>query len=225
VAAWLDDAAAPVDAGVRERLAAAVAALRGAGVEVDESARPAFALAQAIDVYRRLMLPITAAVMRDAEFAAVCKQADAGEPDPREETGRFLRDLGLRHRDWLLLHEERERLRALWADFFRRFDVLLCPIAPVPAPRHDHAEPIWLRRLEVDGGLRPYTDLFAWPGLVGVAWLPASAVPVGRTRQGLPVGIQVVGPFLEDRTPLAFAAHLEALLGGFEAPAGVRELR
>jgi amidase len=225
VAAWLDDPAAPVDGAVRERLEAAIEALRREGVEVDEAARPGFALAHAIEVYRGLMIPITAAVMRDAEFAAAVKQADASDPAPRDELTRFLRAVGLRHRDWLLLHEKRERLRGLWADFFRRFDVLLCPAAPVCAPRHDHSEPMVLRRLEVNGAARPYTDLLAWTGFVGVCLLPASVAPVGRTREGLPVGMQIVGPFLEDRTPLAFASRLEALLGGFEPPAGLPELR
>jgi amidase len=225
VAAWLDDPACPVDSALGERLAAAVAALRGAGVAVDEGARPGFALAHAVEVYRGLMIPITAGVMRDADFAAAAKQADAADPGSREELTRFLRALGVRHRDWLLLHEERERLRALWADFFRRFDVLLCPVTPVPPLRHDHGEPMVLRKLEVDGATRPYTDLLAWPGFVGACLLPATVAPVGRTRDGLPVGIQIVGPFLEDRTPLAFASQLEALLGGFEPPAGLLKLR
>ena len=137
---------------------------------------------------------------------------------------RFLREIGLRHREWILAHEERERERASWADFFQRFDVLLCPVAPVPAVRHDHREPMLLRTVEINGGARPYTDLLVWPGVIGVAHLPASVAPVGRTRDGLPVGIQIVAPYLEDRTALAFAASLEALLGGFEAPAGLSKL-
>jgi amidase len=224
VAAWLDDPACPVDPSVGERLAAAVAALRGAGVAVDEGARPGFTLDHAVEVYRSLMIPITAAVMQEAQFTAVARHADGADPAARDEMTRFLRAVGLRHRDWLLRHEERERLRALWADFFRRFDVLLCPVAPVPAPRHDHSEPMVLRKLETSGSPRPYTDMLAWPGLVGVSLLPATVAPVGRTRSGLPVGIQIVGPFLEDRTPLAFAAQLEALLGGFEPPAGLAKL-
>ena len=107
---------------------------------------------------------------------------------------RFLREIGLRHREWILAHEERERERASWADFFQRFDVLLCPVAPVPAVRHDHREPMLLRTVEINGGARPYTDLLVWPGVIGVAHLPASVAPVGRTRDGLPVGIQIVAP-------------------------------
>jgi amidase len=224
VAAWLEDPDAQVDSAVRERLEAAVAALRGAGVKVDEQARPGFSLGPAVDLYRRLMIPITAAVLGDASFQAILKQSDAIGPEERGEMAKDLRSIGLRHRDWLLLHEERERLRALWADFFRRFDVLLCPMAPVAAIRHDHSHPLHLRRIQINGADRPYTDLYTWPGLVGVAHLPASVAPVGRTREGLPVGIQIVGPYLEDRTPIAFAAGLEALLGGFEPPAGPPKL-
>jgi amidase len=217
VAAWLDDPAFPVDSAVRERLEAAVAALGRAGVAVDERARPGFELEHAVGLYRRLMVPISAAVMADAEFAALVKHAESA-PDANDEMTLFLRGIALRHRDWLLLHDERERLRAQWAAFFERFDVLLCPITPVTAIRHDHAEPMVLRRLTVDGASLPYTNLLAWPGFVGVAHLPATVAPVGRARDGLPVGIQIVAPYLEDRTSLAFAAHLEELLGGFEAP-------
>jgi amidase len=58
----------------------------------------------------------------------------------------------------------------------------------------------------------------AWTGLVGVAYLPATAVTVGRTRAGLPVGMQVVGPYLEDRTALFVAERLAELTGGFVPP-------
>jgi amidase len=54
-----------------------------------------------------------------------------------------------------------------------------------------------------------------------VAYLPATAVPVGRTSAGLPVGVQVVGPYLEDRTTLAAARCIEEVLGGFVVPPGL----
>jgi amidase len=175
-------------------------------------------------VYLRMMVPITAAVMRDADVAAITAAADRLAPDADDAMSRLLRPIALRHRDWILTHEQRERLRAAWAAFFERYDVLLCPIAPVAAVRHDHSEPMSARTVEVDGRARPYTDLLVWPGAVGVAHLPSSAAPVGRTRDGLPVGVQVVANWLEDRSALAFAAHLERLLGGFEPPAGLSKL-
>jgi amidase len=59
-----------------------------------------------------------------------------------------------------------------------------------------------------------------WPGLITLALLPSTVIPVGRTAGGLPVGVQIVGPYLEDRTTLAFAAEAERELGGFVPPPG-----
>jgi len=73
----------------------------------------------------------------------------------------------------------------------------------------------------VGGVERPYTDLMAWVSLATLTHLPATVVPVGFTASGLPVGIQIVGPHLEDRTTLAVARLLEELLGGFVPPPGV----
>ena len=111
----------------------------------------------------------------------------------------------LRHRDWLSANERREQLRARMSDYFRDVDALLMPVAVVPAIPHDHSEPFLERRIPLTDGSRSYLDLFGWVGLPTVAYLPATAVPVGRTVDGLPVGVQIVGPYLEDRTTLAVA--------------------
>jgi len=126
----------------------------------------------------------------------------------------------LLHRDWLSANEKRERLRARVADFFREVDALLMPVAVVSAIAHDHDKPLARRKIHTDGGTRPYLDMFGWVGLATVAYLPATVVPVGRTPSGLPVGIQIVGPYLEDRTTLAAARCVEELLGGFVPPPG-----
>jgi amidase len=106
------------------------------------------------------------------------------------------------------------------SDYFRDVDALLMPVAVVPAIPHDHSEPFIERRIALADGSRSYLDLFGWVGLATVAYLPATAVPVGRTAHGLPVGAQIVGPYLEDRTTLAVARVIEELLGGFVAPPG-----
>jgi amidase len=126
-----------------------------------------------------------------------------------------------RHRAWLSADERREQLRARMADFFRDVDALLMPVAVVPAIPHDHSEPLAGRTIRTDSGSRPYLDMFGWMGLATVAYLPATVVPIGRTPSGLPVGIQIVGPYLEDRTTLAVARCIEELLGGFTPPPGV----
>jgi amidase len=127
----------------------------------------------------------------------------------------------LLHRDWLSANERREQLRAAMADFFRDVDALLMPVAVVPAFLHDHSEPLASREIRTGDGSRPYLDMFGWVGLATVAYLPATVVPVGRTPAGLPVGIQIVGPYLEDRTTLAAARCIEQLLGGYIPPPGV----
>jgi amidase len=126
----------------------------------------------------------------------------------------------LLHRNWLSANEKREQLRAQIAGYFRDVDALLMPVAVVPAIPHDHTAPLAGREIRTDGGTRPYLDMFGWVGLATIAYLPATVVPVGSTSQGLPVGIQIVGPYLEDRTTLAVARCIEKLLGGFVPPPG-----
>jgi amidase len=60
----------------------------------------------------------------------------------------------------------------------------------------------------------------SWAGVVGMALLPATVAPVGHTAGGLPIGIQIVGPYLEDRTTIAFAAHLGEIGRSFSPPPG-----
>ena len=124
------------------------------------------------------------------------------------------------HRNWLSVNEKREQLRIRIAEFFRDNDALLMPVAVVPAIPHTHDQPLARREIRTTGGSRSYLDMFGWAGLATVAYLPATTVPVGRTQTGLPVGIQIVGPYLEDRTTLAVARCLEELLGGFVPPPG-----
>jgi amidase len=95
------------------------------------------------------------------------------------------------------------------------------PVSPRAAIRHDHSEPMTRRVIEVDGAPRSYLDQMAWMGFVGIVYLPSTVVPVGLTAdESLPVGMQVVGPFLEDRTCLAVARILEEATGGFRRPPG-----
>jgi len=63
-----------------------------------------------------------------------------------------------------------------------------------------------------------HRDCFAWVGMVGVAYLPATVVPAGLSSKGVPVGLQVVGPYLEDRSAIALASILGQLTGGYLPP-------
>lgn len=218
VAAWLDDPAFPVDARVAARLAGVVEALRRAGGAVDEDARPDFTLTDCLHVFQRLVFPILAAGFPPAAFERFVSLAQSLPPDAADPYSRFVLCATARHRDWLEANEARERLRAKLADFFRRYDVLLCPITTVPAIPHDHSDPMTSRTIEVNGERRPYFELFAWISIASATQVPAVAAPAGLGPDGLPVGVQIVGPWLEDRTPIDFARRLAELVGGFVPP-------
>jgi amidase len=215
VAAWLNDPAFPVDSAVLNVLQASVDTLRKAGVTIDE-VHPEFQLADAHRLYRSL-LDASMAVGAPPKLLAQLEAAAAGS-DPNSLETIFARNALARHSDWLIAHELRARLRATLARFFCDYDVLLCPVAPVTAFEHDHREPQTTRTLRVDGQNRSYMDMMGWACVATAAWHPATSMPAGRSAGGLPVGLQVIGPYLEDRTPIDFAARASEIIGGFAPP-------
>ncbi len=219
LALWLDDPAYPVDAEVATVLAAAADALRAGGARVVD-VPPAVDMPDVLRLYQQFLYPILLSTTGKRSFDKLAKLADslpADDDGPLARTARFATQ---RFRDWVFANENREQLRALMAEFFADVDALVMPVAMVAAIPHDHSEPFTERVIAVDGGVRPYTDLMAWIALATVAHLPATVVPVGLTASGLPVGLQIVGPYLADRTTLAVGRLVEDLLGGFTAPPG-----
>ncbi|MFV8835565.1 amidase [Aquisalimonas sp.] len=221
VAAWLDDPGCPVDAEVVALLEALVERLRGEGTKVDTMARPAgIDLARSHDTYYQLLTGTMSGGLPEKVFSSMLAQADGAGPDDAGYPARFARGATQRHAQWLRTNEKRLHMRAAWQAFFGSFDVMLAPAIHTPPFAHDHGQPMAERRLPINGVDRPYMDVLTWAGLAGVVHLPSTVVPVARTRAGLPVGVQIIGPYLEDATSLAFARFVEAVTGGFEAPPG-----
>ena len=111
--------------------------------------------------------------------------------------------------EWLLLQDRRMRLQQDWRRLFESFDVIIAPVFGTAAFEH-LAAPDWEHTmLTIDGEPSLYRDQLAWSGLVTVAGLPSTVMPAGKTARGLPLGLQIVGPMYEDRTPLAVARWLE----------------
>jgi amidase len=218
VATWFDDPFVPIARDTRARLDAAAAALAGAGAEVT-AVDPPVGLAELARSWERLVLPLVAARLSEDDFAAFCAAADAGPVAGDEDPGvRALRAMVARHRHWASAHEARHRHRRRFAELFRDHDVLLAPVMPTAAYPHDTEVDIPLRTVDVDGEARSYLEGMYWCGGIGTLLLPVAVPPVGRTPEGLPVGVQVVAPHLHDRTAVAVAGHLEQLLGGFVPP-------
>lgn len=220
VAVWLENDYFPVDRAVLQVLDAAVTTLEDAGANVNRSARPNFDAKDAYDNYVQLLIGAVSPGRSDDEV----KMLQAMGPDLSDADGSYASIVAVNliqtHRDWLLRHEYRERLRARWYEFFREYDVLLCPASAVPAFPHNIAEDMTVREVLINGTPQPYLDLVFWSGITCNCYLPAVSAPAGRTAEGLPVGIQIVGPYLEDRTAIAFAEQFEAVVGGFQPPPG-----
>jgi amidase len=121
------------------------------------------------------------------------------------------------HADWLALDARRQGFRDQWAAFFQRYDFLLCPVCSTPPFPHDQ-RPRLEREYMINGERRPNEDYIAWPGLIGVSYLPSTSTPLGPNRNGLPVGVQVVGPHLSDRRTIEFSGLVAGLMGGFLKP-------
>jgi amidase len=132
-----------------------------------------------------------------------------------------VRGTAMSHRDWIHADRRRFAFAAQWQRVFDEYDVVVCPAASSVAFAHD-ARPFDRRLLAIESGGQSTEmryDLLpmwaAWPTPTGQ---PVTTIPIGRDPAGLPIGAQIIGPRLEDRTPIAFATLIEPLTGGFTPP-------
>lgn len=219
VAVWRESTLSAVDDAVLECFDAAVSAIVRAGAHVDHAARPQFDPREAHRTYMALLRAATSARMPDRFFAAqkaIVEDIPAHDRSHRAETAR---GATLYHREWLALREHQAQVRQAWAAFFEDFDLVLAPVAATPAFSHDQNPDRDSRKMQVNGTSVAYTDQLFWAGLATLARLPATAAPIGFV-QGLPVGLQIIGPAGEDTTTIAFAELLAAEIGGFMPPPG-----
>ncbi|MEV0070282.1 MULTISPECIES: amidase [unclassified Amycolatopsis] len=175
-------------------------------------------LAEAATLYMQLLISGSVARFPLDGYEQLQARAAGLSPDDRSLDAVRLRAMVFSHRDWLEANNRRELHRHAWRQLFAEFDAVVCPITPTPAFPHDHDPNPLERRLDIDGVEYPYFDQLVWAGLATMPGLPATAIPAGRSPEGLPVGVQLIGPMFEDRTPLQLADLLEREIGGFQAP-------
>jgi amidase len=184
---------------------------------VTEDARPV-ASTEAHEVYLHLLRAATGAKFDDLTYAELQRRAAGVDPRATDYESRMLRGSTLSHRGWTQFDDRRQRLRDQWAAFFERHDLLICPVATTPAFEHCQKGERWERMIDVNGRPQPTTTALFWAGYPGVVGLPATAVPLGLTPAGLPVGAQIVGPAYADPMCLRFARWLEAEYCAFVPP-------
>ena len=219
VAVWSDDEMCPVDVEVRARVEAAADACRSAGAKVDDQARPAFSSKHSHETYQNLLQATMAARMPDEDFESLKRYVESLDPADQSATAKVLRAQVSSFKEWRFHNELRDHLRWNWHEFFSDYDVLLTPMMPTAAFPHDHRD-FGDRTLLVNNEERPYFEQVFWAGLSGVAYLPSTVIPSGLNGDGLPIGVQIIGPEYGDLTTIGVARELEALGFKFTPPPG-----
>jgi len=215
LAVWLADPAFPSAPDMEKVLRNAITSLREAGARVDD-AHPELSLP---DVHRDFLTLLISGLGPAIPYQRPISRSPAGIPGD-STLARIVRAARLDHAGWLRVNDRRQAYRQRWQAFFERYDALLCPVAPTAAPFHHNGNGTRtaLSRVDIADHRRPYLDQTVWAGLVGLAYLPSTVAPAGFSDSGLPVGMQIVGPYLEDRTTIDVARRLADILGGFSLP-------
>ncbi len=169
--------------------------------------------------YARLLSSVFGADIHDSVYARLQDVAKSIPSTDLSLQSERVRGVVLSHRDWIKADRARASLAQRWRELFRECDVVLCPTMPTTAFPHDHSEAS-TRRIAIDDKDVSYGNQIMWAGVATATGLPATAMPIGLSEGGLPIGMQIIGPYLEDRTPLAFAALTEREFGGFLPPPG-----
>jgi amidase len=191
--------------------------LAKSGVKITKASPVLPDLARVGRVYTQLLMAVFGADLPDDAYARRQSAAAGLPPDAVSLAALRLRGSVMSHREWVRIDRIRTGLADRWRQLFRDWDVVLCPVMPTPAFAHDHSD-MNARRISIDGVEVPYVDQTMWVSLATLAGLPATAMPIARSDDGLPIGMQIIGPHLEDRTTMAFAELVEREFGGFVAP-------
>ena len=187
-----------VDADVLAACEAAVRHLEGQGAHVDTVEEDFATLEDAF-------LVVLQAGLAARVGPHMAKFGDKVAPSLRESVERGARWSAV---DWATALGQRTAVYRRVQALFRRFDFLVSPTLARPAldVDHDAFEPITIGG-EAAGSIRGAWYPYDWP--FNLSGHPAISLPCGWSSDGLPIGLQIVGPWYADRRVLALAAHLE----------------
>jgi amidase len=237
IAVWSHEPGQATDTETTAAIEAMASQLERQGATVSRVARPAFDATEAFHIYLQALDAGWSARATEAILAAKRKRLATLDPNDKTADAVMARATDMPHRDWLVLNERRMKFRRLWSAFFRDWDVLLSPVittAALPhmqegasimsagrpiAAHHIQTGPVWERQVTVNNRPVAYNDMLFWPGLTAGFHLPATVMPMGFTRAGLPLGVQITGPIYGDRTTLMAASLIEQAGYVFQPPA------
>ena len=208
----------PVDAEISAALEGLAHTLGCAGAQVSEARPEGFGdLREYHKVFQSIMAAIVHAGFPERRRQELAAQVRAGGDDLSNAWADGIVASASEYFGWF---GRREAYRAAYRDFFKQWDILLAPVTMVNAFPHNDDLPIGLRTLAVNGSPVPYSLIPTYAGLCNLSGQPGTAFPAGLTKGGLPIGLQAIGPYLEDRTPIRFAALVAEEIGGFQPPPG-----
>ncbi len=185
------------------------------GARVAEADPPFDMAAYYHDYMRLLTVMVTLSTPREERQAQAAQFRATGDPFETDQADGLEIDAA----DYVMLVARRECARAAWRDFFRDWDVVLAPMTLDVAFPHQEGD-LETRTLMVDDRTLTYRSNLLYPMLAIFAGQPSTAFPGGLNAAGLPLGLQAIGPYLEDRTTLKFAQLIEAEWYRFEPPPG-----
>ena len=201
-----DDGRTPVTSEIRDAVRTAAEALRRAGFEV-EPFRPT-GLEQARTIWKKFFVKVGGMLIgpmfkgRESDRSPTLKQFLAWSEAEPELSGEALLHA------WI----ERDVLRADVLAQMRQYPILLCPAAAIPAFRHGE------RSWTIEGKTVHYLDAWSYTAWFNLLGNPAAVVPVARSAEGLPIGVQIVGRPWEEEQVLAIAGALENCCNAWKAP-------
>ena len=214
-----DDPFCPVMPEIAAIMSNMVQSLRKEGVKVKEGWPEGVRPGEVFDIYFKLM---SAFVSQSPAFTdTVISMLKMLYNTPYGDYYRdFVDGLTISHKDWNTLGVRRLAARLAWQEYFKEFDAFLMPANCVPAFAHNHDRNMWGRVIEETDGPRSYGETFKWISIATLTGCPVTVIPVGKMKSNLPVGIQIMGPYMEDGTSLDLAMKMEYVLGGFTPPPG-----
>jgi amidase len=214
----LEDPAVPVSGETKSVLESAIRACERAGATVREGWPEGFRFEERFDTYLFFLGTFVFSVTPPEQRENARHQMNT-RPEP------FIRGALSSFADWQQANIRRLAYRAMWETFFDSIDVFLLPTTFTAAFPHDRTHPDQRMIPMPEGDAQNFWNLLSYISPATLTGCPATSLPAGLGRSGLPTGLQVMGPYLEDTTPIAFARLLAREIGGFQPAEGLRVMR
>jgi Asp-tRNA(Asn)/Glu-tRNA(Gln) amidotransferase A subunit family amidase len=201
-----DDGRTPVTAETRAAVRSAAQALEHAGFQVSQFRPEGLELSQQLwwKLFGVAGGMLLGPMMRghEADLSPILREFSGRVAAGKSHSGQTLLDT------WI----ERDAVRMQIFAQMREFPVLLCPVAAVPAFRHGE------RRWTIEGQTVKYLDAWSYCEWFNLLGMPGAAVPLGKSAEGLPIGVQIVGLPWQEEVVLGVAAELEAERRQWQGP-------